>query len=87
MNPNDDRQKACIDYPCRWVYKVIGADEAKIRAAIAAVITCTCDITVSRSSASGKYLSLNVSVQIEDEAQRLSFYEALCRHPSVKMVL
>jgi len=31
-------QKVSIDYPCRWVYKVIGADETKMRAAIATAI-------------------------------------------------
>jgi uncharacterized protein len=87
MSPNDGNQKACIDYPCRWVYKVIGPDEARMRAAIAEVIPGGWEITASRSSTTGKYLSLDVTVQVEDEASRLSIYEALRKDPSVKVVL
>jgi len=87
MNRDGKDQKVCIDYPCRWIYKVIGSDEAGMRSAIADVITCDCDVAVSRSSATGKYLTLDVSLQVEDEARRLAFYEALCNHPSIKLVL
>lgn len=80
-------QKVSIDYPCRWCYKIIGSDEAKMRAAIADVIAGACEITASRSSATGKYVSLNIVVQVENEQSRIAVYEALCKHPSVKMVL
>jgi hypothetical protein len=87
MNGQNGNQKVSIDYPCRWVYKVIGADEATMRAAIAAVIPGGCEIAASRSSAGGKYVSLNVTVQVEDEVGRTSIYEALRKDPSVKVVL
>ena len=80
-------QKVSIDYPCLWLYKVIGSDEAKMRAAIADVITGAWEITASRSSATGKYLTLNVAVQVEEEETRIAIYEALRKEPSVKMVL
>ena len=80
-------QKVSIDYPCLWLYKVIGSDEAKMRAAIADVITGAWEITASRSSATGKYVSLNIAVQVEDEQTRIFIYEALRKEPSVKMVL
>lgn len=80
-------QKVSIDYPCLWLYKVIGSDEAKMRAAIADVITGAWEITASRSSATGKYLTLNVAVQVENEQRRIAIYEALRKEPSVKMVL
>jgi putative lipoic acid-binding regulatory protein len=87
VNGKNGHQKVSIDYPCRWVYKVIGADEAKMRAAIAAVIPGGCEIAASRSSAGGKYASLTVTVQVEDEVSRISIYEALRKDLSVKMVL
>ena len=87
MNGNNGHSKVNIDYPCRWTYKVIGSDEAKMRAAITAVIPGGCEITVSRSSAGGKYVSLTVAVQVEDEVSRISIYEALRKDPSVKVVL
>jgi putative lipoic acid-binding regulatory protein len=80
-------QKAGIDYPCLWLYRVIGSDEAGMRAAIADVTAGTGDVTASRSSATGKYVSLNVAVQIENEQRRIAIYEALRKEPSVKMVL
>ena len=80
-------QKVSIDYPCLWLYKVIGSDEAKMRAAIADVIAGAWEITASRSSATGKYLTLNVAVQVEEEETRIAIYEALRKEPSVKMVL
>ena len=87
MNGKNGNQKVSIDYPCRWFYKVIGSDEAKMRAAIADVIAGTWDVTASRSSATGKYVSLNIAVQVENEQRRIAIYEALRKEPSVKMVL
>jgi len=79
--------KVSIEYPCCWRYRVIGSDEARMRAAIAAVTAGAPDVRASRSSATGKYCSLDVAVQVEDESARIAIYEALCRDPSVKMVL
>jgi len=87
MNGKNGNQKVNIDYPCRWIYKVIGADETKLRAAIATTIPGGCEITASRSSAGGKYVSLTVTIQVEDEVSRISVYEALLKDPSVKVVL
>jgi putative lipoic acid-binding regulatory protein len=80
-------QKVGIDYPCLWLYKVIGSDEVKMRAAIAGIIAGAADVTVSRSSATGKYVSLSIAVQVENEQKRIAVYEALRKEPSVKMVL
>jgi hypothetical protein len=87
MNRTHDDQKVNIDYPCRWCYKVIGSDEAEMRAAIAKLATGACEIKASRSSATGKYLALNVTVEVNDEQARIAIYEALCKDPSIKMVL
>jgi putative lipoic acid-binding regulatory protein len=87
VNMKNGDQKVSIDYPCLWLYKVIGSDEAKMRAAIADVIAGAWEITASRSSATGKYLTLNVAVQVEKEETRIAIYEALRKEPSVKMVL
>lgn len=87
MNIKNGNQKVCIDYPCRWRYKVIGSDEAKMRAAIAEATAGASEITASRSSATGKYASLDVVVKVEDEQRRIAIYEALRKDPSVKMVL
>jgi len=80
-------RKVVIDYPCLWHYTVIGSDEDAIRAAIADVTAGAGDITASRRSAAGKYVSLSVALQVEDEHRRIAIYEALRKAPSVKMVL
>jgi putative lipoic acid-binding regulatory protein len=87
MNMENGDQTVNIDYPCLWNYKVIGSDETKMRAAITNITAGAGNVTASRSSATGKYLVLNVTVQVKDEKTRISIYEALCKEPSVKMVL
>jgi putative lipoic acid-binding regulatory protein len=87
VNEKNGDQKVNIDYPCRWFYTVIGSDEAKMRTAIADVIAGAWEITASRSSATGKYISLNIAVQVENEQRRIAIYEALRKEPSLKMVL
>jgi hypothetical protein len=83
----NENQKVSIDYPCLWNYTVIGSDEAGMRAAIADATTGAGDVTASRSSATGKYVSLKIAVQVENEQRRIAIYEALRKEPFVKMVL
>ena len=77
-----------IDYPCQWVYKVIGEDTRTLKELIlTACAPATVDITHSHSSSKGKYHSLNVSLVVENEEMRLQIYELLKNHPAVKIVL
>lgn len=85
---NDRMEKAKIEYPCRWTYKVIGANLDGMRAAIAvSAPDGRCVVTLSRSSSKGRYHCLNVDREVESEADRVGLYEALRKHPSVKIVL
>ncbi len=80
--------KARIEYPCRWTYKVIGENLDGMRAAIAALASGgDCAVTLSRSSSADRYHCLNVDREVESEADRVSLYEALRKHPAVKIVL
>ena len=88
MDAKDRTEKLKIDYPCRWVYKVIGINQDRMRAAIAELIPeGDCVVTASRSSAGGRYHCLNVDKPVINEADRLSLYEALSRHPAITIVL
>ncbi|MCP3890640.1 MAG: DUF493 domain-containing protein [Desulfobulbaceae bacterium] len=85
-NGNTERPK--IDYPCSWVYKVIGEDCSLLKEAI----TTACapgkvNITHSKASSKGKYHSLNAELIVLDEETRLKIYETLKTSPAVKMVL
>jgi hypothetical protein len=83
----NENQKVSIDYPCLWNYTMIGSDEAGMRAAIADATAGAGDVKASRSSATGKYVSLHIAVQVENEQRRNAIYETLRKEPSVKMVL
>ncbi|MEA3471382.1 MAG: DUF493 domain-containing protein, partial [Thermodesulfobacteriota bacterium] len=73
---------------CRWKYKVIGSDQALMRSAIAEIVReQEYTITISRSSKGGKYHSLNLQMNIDNDEVRVEIYEALRKHPTIKFVL
>jgi uncharacterized protein len=80
--------KLNLKYPCSWVYKIIGPDADKMRHAVAEIIRDRpYKISVSRSSASEKYHSLNVELSVESESHRTALYEELKNNPAIKLVL
>ena len=84
----DRKIKARIEYPCRWTYKVIGENLDGMRVAIAALTSGgDCVVTLSRNSAADRFHCLNVDRVVESEADRVWLYEALRKHPAVKIVL
>ena len=79
---------AQINYPCQWLYKVIGFDREKLHQALLEIVSDdSCDISFSNSSRTGKYLCLNLEVTVQSEEVRNSIYMALKAHPQVKIVL
>jgi uncharacterized protein len=85
---NDERPKVQLAYPCSWVYKIIGPDEDEMRQAAAEIIgDCKHLISLSRSSKTGKYHSLNVELTVESEDHRISLYAALKAHRAIKIIL
>lgn len=88
MSPANGGEKPEIEYPCTWVYKVIGEDCTLLKDVI--VTTCSpSEVTIShsQSSSKGKYHSLNAKLTVTSEEVRLSIYETLKTHPAVKIVL
>jgi len=86
--PFSCKEKPDIQYPCSWVYKVIGSDETALRTAIKTVLgTDNLLITSSHTSSGGKYVSLNAEVVVKDEESRLSGYQNLKNHAAVKVVM
>jgi uncharacterized protein len=85
---NDKKRKLQLEYPCPWVYKIIGDDENEMRRAVAEII---CDraykITHSRDSTTDKYHCLNIELSVESESHRTTIYEAMKVHRAVKIVL
>ena len=88
MAQKNDICKAKLDYPCQWLYKVIGTDHEQLRQAIMEIITnIPCEINLSNSSGSGKYLCLNLEITVQNEEERNSIYLNLKAHPNIRIVL
>jgi putative lipoic acid-binding regulatory protein len=79
--------KPDIEYPCPWVYKIIGTAEGELRAAVAALITESHTLALSKTSKKGKYTSLNLTINVMDEAHRDAIYARLSGSPKIKMVM
>lgn len=77
-----------IEYPCPWGYRLIGPDERAIRVAVVDVLGAReYDLSVSRTSSGGRYVSLSLRLRVADEADRDAIYEALRAHPATLHVL
>ncbi len=82
-----DNEEASIDYPCEWIYKVIGNDKESVHNAIEGIIQDSeYQIKDSNTSKTGKYLSFNVTVMVGDEAYRNKIYQAFKGHDDIKFV-
>lgn len=85
---NDCKQKLELEYPCPWVYKIIGREQEELRVAIAEVVQAReCLVSLSNSSSGGKYLCLDVELVVLSAEDREAQYCAFKRHPAVVMVL
>jgi putative lipoic acid-binding regulatory protein len=86
MRTFDDR-KPEITYPCAWSYRVIGADEVRLRAVILEVIgDVDHSLRLANESSQGRYRSLHLEVVVRDEEHRNSIFSALGKHPDVRFV-
>lgn len=84
----EKEKKLQLEYPCAWIYKMIGTDENEMRRAVDEIIQDrTCLITFSRSSRSNSYRCLNVEVMVESESHRQTLYESLKAHRAIKIIL
>jgi len=84
----NNKQKLRLDYPCLWIYKIIGADQDEMKSAVCEIIQDRqCRISLSRQSETAKYISLNVELTVESESHRTALYEALKAHQAIKLVL
>lgn len=83
-----DGRKPDITYPCPWTYRLIGADEQRVRSAVLEVIgTETHTLVLARESSAGRYRTLELELVVRDESHRLELFERFARHPDVRFVL
>ena len=85
---NDSKKKLELVYPCSWSYKLIGHEKEAIKQAIHDVILeREHNLKHSNNSKTGKYISMNLDLVIQNEDERNFIYEALKTHQNIKMVL
>ena len=74
----DLKGKPEIKYPCRWVYKLFGVDQDRMREAVAqAMAGADYTLTLSRSSKQKKYHCMNLDTQVMSEEDRIEKFQAL----------
>ena len=85
-----------VEYPCAWTYKVVGVDEDDLRRAVKVMLTVCLDrdsgerpyeLGLSRTSSGGKYVSLNLTLEVRSEEERNALHAGLKDCPEVVMVL
>lgn len=77
-----------IDYPCEWEYLIIGVNEELLKSAATEILNGRkYEISVSKTSKTGKYISLAIKTPVENEATRNNIYAALSKHAAVTKVL
>ncbi len=77
-----------LSYPCEWPYVVIGRSELELRAAVREIVQeRTHTVTLSNTSAHGRYISLKVLVVVHNDDDRVGIYHALNKHPATTVVI
>lgn len=80
--------KPKIQYPCPWSYKVIGNDKDIMMDSIGNLLDgLDYKLDESRQSSRGKFVSLELNIEVQNEEERLRIFEILKNIPTVKMVL
>ena len=91
-----ESQRPEIKYPCPWGFKVIGLREDAVRSAIQDCLQRCLnsasgdrpfEVGFSRSSNSGKYVSLTLNLEVLDENERNALFKGLSEHSDIKMVI
>ena len=86
--PENKKSQLQLEYPCLWIYKIIGTDPDKMKCAVYEIIRDRqCRITPSHQSETAQYFSMNVELTVESESHRTNIYESLKAHQAIKLVL
>ena len=77
-----------ISYPCRWHYRIIGRDPLSLRAAVATIVgDREYELAQGNTSRSGRYHSVDLALEVDDEDTRLGIFFQLSEHADVSFVL
>ncbi|HAL85989.1 MAG TPA: hypothetical protein DCM31_03375 [Deferribacteraceae bacterium] len=74
-----------MEYPARFTYKMMGDDTESFRDSVNAVFVMKEVLeTQERKSSSGKYVSISVTVDVEDYRELRSIYEMISQIEGLK---
>lgn len=79
--------KPHIDYPCPWDYQLIGKNEQRLRGAVAVTLNDKYVLTLSHHSKNMRYCSMQLTIEVRDDAHRLNTFEKLRQHDDILFVL
>ncbi len=81
-------QKAKIDYPANWEYKVIFLKDADVKKVLKdLLLQKEYKIKESNKSKSGKYTSYNLTMLVHSEKEREEIFALLKNDKNIKYVL
>lgn len=85
-------QTTLMQFPCDFPIKIIGHATPSFLMEITHIIKqhypATLDNAIThKPSQNGKYLSITATVHAQNQAELDALYQALTRHPDIKMVL
>ncbi|NOX18620.1 MAG: DUF493 domain-containing protein [Chlorobi bacterium] len=87
MISEKEKKRLEIEYPTDWRYKIIGDDFDRMLLTINEIVDqYNSGLAPSNISRKGNYISLNLTVLVENEIVRNEIYEQLMSNPSIKIV-
>ncbi|RDU61086.1 HP0495 family protein [Helicobacter marmotae] len=84
---NLDIPKPDIHYPCQWEYCVIGSNEALLRELIFEIMPREYSMKLGKRSSNGRFVSLHVSLEVQNKEERDHIFTQLSQNEHIKMVL
>jgi len=84
----DANKRVELNYPCKWQYKLIGRFEDLIKEDVKKILNDKeHKIEIANKSKKGKFISLNLHLEVESEEERLSIFDSLCKSQVIMRVL
>ncbi len=81
-------KKPEISYPCSWKYNLIGSDIRSIEKAASEILADgSHSLTKSKQSSSGKYVSMNLELEVTSQSHRDSIFIQFREHIDIKFVI
>lgn len=88
MASESKARRPVLSYPLEWEYRVIGANEIAVRAAIARIMGARVHaVAESIKSRAGRWVSVHVELVVHTEEERDQLHAQLVADPAVRLVM